>query len=640
MSRKDYRTCEPFRAWNRLEPRPKEYDFDRVLQAQVHDPLWFLTRQWQFGEFQGEDTGSPIFAKLLIEKNKLVKYKLLDGAVQNYAEDQPLEAIVEHQDRMLGYQERIQAGNQWLKTLQLKGNAYNQNKPGPSDPDFVAADYKAAILGIYPLVVPSIDNSDPESEVQSLQLQSNRKMMNYVQAFAGRVPDGLEIYRAIKADGPGFVNGLVIESEHKDFIGEATESFLNWLEGLYPEIVQQENAWNARQLEYQFHCAVPEKQGSNTILAANEYFNGRLDWHSFDVETAAVQNNTLRSSNAKQRKELISSDLLSFIPTPAEYAGMPSSRFWEFEDGKIDFGNITADTTDLSKVIVVQYATMYGNNWFIFPYPMTTGTISQIQGIVVTDVFGQRTFVDAANQGESDDWQSWGMFNLSSWNANKSSTLPADTRLLVPPAVPKIQESAPIEEVLFLRDETANLVWAIENQIESLLGTGMDGSKAAAELLNYLDSLIEQEELTTDEAAKLKYLLANTVPENWIPFISIHLEGQNRAVQLQRASMPRIMGTAKIPIRPRTGILRSGFEYDPNAESNPYINPSANKQEAPYFINEEEVPKAGTRVSASFQRTRWYDGKVVHWFGYKKTPGKGEGNSGLKFDRVEFIAKP
>lgn len=53
MARLDYYSCDPFRAWNRLEGRPRKAEFEDVFAATVHDPLWFLTRQWQFGEMQG-----------------------------------------------------------------------------------------------------------------------------------------------------------------------------------------------------------------------------------------------------------------------------------------------------------------------------------------------------------------------------------------------------------------------------------------------------------------------------------------------------------------------------------------------------------------------------------------------------------
>ena len=137
----------------------------------------------------------------------------------------------------------------------------------------------------------------------------------------------------------------------------------------------------------------------------------------------------------------------------------------------------------------------------------------------------------------------------------------------------------------------------------------------------------------------LRYILSNTVPENWIPFISIHLEEQNRAVQLQRASMPRVSENEQVPIRPRTDILRYGFQYDKRLELAPYVNPRANVQQSPYFIHEEEIPRSGIKVIANFQRTRWYQGKIVHWLGYRKTLGRGEGNSGIQFDRVEFLPR-
>ena len=34
------------------------------VSARVFDPLWLLTRQWQVGEFQGEDAGMPVLARV------------------------------------------------------------------------------------------------------------------------------------------------------------------------------------------------------------------------------------------------------------------------------------------------------------------------------------------------------------------------------------------------------------------------------------------------------------------------------------------------------------------------------------------------------------------------------------------------
>jgi hypothetical protein len=52
-------------AWNRLEGRPrKPNSFDRSLAAEIRDAAWMLTRQWQLGEFEGDDAGSPVAAQV------------------------------------------------------------------------------------------------------------------------------------------------------------------------------------------------------------------------------------------------------------------------------------------------------------------------------------------------------------------------------------------------------------------------------------------------------------------------------------------------------------------------------------------------------------------------------------------------
>jgi hypothetical protein len=105
----------------------------------------------------------------------------------------------------------------------------------------------------------------------------------------------------------------------------------------------------------------------------------------------------------------------------------------------------------------------------------------------------------------------------------------------------------------------------------------------------------------------------SAVPENWIPFIPVHVPGDNRSVQLQRAAMPSAAdGT---PVRPRTALLREGLDAG-----------------RPYLVNEEEVPQAGTRVSVAYHRARWRDGRPVVWLGARRGVGRGERSSGLGFD--------
>ena len=136
------------------------------------------------------------------------------------------------------------------------------------------------------------------------------------------------------------------------------------------------------------------------------------------------------------------------------------------------------------------------------------------------------------------------------------------------------------------------------------------------------------------EGVKLKYRLGNTVPENWIPFLPTHIPGNNRAIRLQRASMPRWFNNEFTQIRPLTSILREGMHNNSTTEEWLYVNSQAENQNTPYFIFEEEVPRSGVQVQSTWQRTRWYNGKIVCWYGRRKKPSRGEGASGLAFDSV------
>ena len=68
--------------WTRLEPLPREGSMTRSLQAQVRDPLWFLTRQWQVGEFLGDDAGSPVQATLGLEQRSTLRRTDLGSTIR------------------------------------------------------------------------------------------------------------------------------------------------------------------------------------------------------------------------------------------------------------------------------------------------------------------------------------------------------------------------------------------------------------------------------------------------------------------------------------------------------------------------------------------------------------------------------
>jgi len=55
----------------RLEPVRPATDLDAGLRARVADPVWFLARQWQLGEHEGEDASTPVEVRLDVSHDRL-----------------------------------------------------------------------------------------------------------------------------------------------------------------------------------------------------------------------------------------------------------------------------------------------------------------------------------------------------------------------------------------------------------------------------------------------------------------------------------------------------------------------------------------------------------------------------------------
>jgi hypothetical protein len=178
------------------------------------------------------------------------------------------------------------------------------------------------------------------------------------------------------------------------------------------------------------------------------------------------------------------------------------------------------------------------------------------------------------------------------------------------------------EEVFLVRDEVANMAWAVEKTVPLASGISRPGSEVAKQTFNYLQSLISGSGAPPELAAAVRYQAMNSVPENWIPFIPVHVPNNNRQIQLQRAAMPRILVGDSSPaqkVQPQTSLMRHGLDVTPGRT---------------YFLHEEEVPRAGARVTQYYARSRWTQGQVYTWLRAQKQTGRGEASSGLAFDRL------
>jgi hypothetical protein len=601
--------------WNRLEARPRTDNFDRALKAEVRDALWMLTKQWQLGEFLGDDAGSPAFSKMYLGKTKLTKYVPGSNAVQTFDETVPLEAKVEKRKipfaagaSVLSLDIRLLMGRQWLKLISSFGSS-------------VADDY---ILK-YKIALPDADRK------ADAMLTAHKETWEQFTAVAGRCMDGALLYFYLKEDNTRHAYdgiGSLSAGQFNDIDTKAAK-FLVWFEKLfYQPQAGEGDAWNPMQLEYQFACSAPN-EGSEKVLVADEYYHGHMDWYNLDIDP---RNQPLDETGIPTPAGIEDALKLSFMPVPLSFDGMPNTRWWTFEDGRTNFGNINPSTTDLGKLLFIEFALNYSNDWFLLPVTMPAGSIATVKGLSVTNVFGERLWIEASGAGGLDDaWNKWSMFTLNTRGNRDEAT---DNSLLVLPTVSKILEGKPVEEVRLIRDEMANMVWGIEHIIPLATGIGKRGNEAAAELKSRYQQLIDKAvkdgtiiPVVKNYKADISYNVMNSVPENWIPFIPVKIEKNKRSIRLQRAAMPRILNRDTenpAKVEPRTVLLREGLDIQPKST---------------YFINEEEVTRAGTDVYHSYQRTRWYNGKVITWLGARKQTGRGEGSSQLAFDQSVNVTK-
>jgi hypothetical protein len=567
------RAMPVIKGWNRLEGRPRAVDFERSLQAEVRDALWFLTRQWQFGEFEGEDAASPVDVRTLVRCAPLVRYAPHEGAAVPYDRSVPLEARVEGERVPADLTTHLQVTRYFWALLA------GQPRIGTIRPLYLSAT-------AYALTEAAIEGFLDADARQTLSLAASRTL-NGARLLA-EIADGSHETRV-----DGFAG---LAAQERSDLKQAGHDLLAWYRRLYHAPAPGEEAWAPRFLEYRFACAADGPGQARTVLAAEQYAEGRLDWSAFDLDASGAGPIAEGVSTPATPAD---EHALSFVPAPVTFGGMPSHRYWEFESRKTEFADIDANTTDLAKLLLTEFALVWGNDWCVIPYVVEVGSLCEVAGMLVIDDFGETTLVHAAGRGRDDTWQRWAMFTLATNRADGA----ADVRLFLPPTVTGSMEGGPIEKVLFLRDEMANMVWAVERTVPSALGSGADGYEVARRLAGPEPPAPPLHET----AARARYLLGTDVPHNWIPFIPVHVPGSARSVQLQRARMP---GPAR------------------------RVNGRVLAVPAPYFVNEEEVPRVGKIVTRTFQRCRWLNGTTHVWLGRKAATGRGEGGSGLAFDQV------
>ncbi len=570
--------------WNRVEGSVRDASLEPGLQARLADPLWLLHRQWQLGEFKAEDAASPVEIEIGYGGSKLSTYHHVAAAqgsiaAQPYPEQVPLETVVERQAVYSGssaWALAAEAGLHALRLLDAYGaGAHRQRlrlahtlRPLPKDdPLLRSEDRHRAVL---------LQRSAIDGLALSVRLRGKK---------------GLDVAAEIG-----------VPETDRQKVGDALEAWRDWYSAYVSTPGAIPESWQPRRMEHGFQVSARSKD-SRVTLAADEYPGGHLDWWSFDLRRNSTHGTRVDTGRPYRPGKVRA------IPTPMRYAGMPADRFWEREEGRVWFGGLQGGPADLARLVVAEFATVHGDDWFLVPLAVDEGSLVRVTSVRVVDCFGRSETIEPAARIDGPK-RVFRMFELD--GDDGPDTQSVGPWLFVVPSLVQVDHGRVIEQVDFARDEGANVAWAIEQIVENKLGHPVRRREAWLEQ----QAAATRAEATTaaPRDATWRYLLQSTVPPHWIPLVPT-----------------RVANTEQVNLR--RGKMQQWEDFPPAVGAGPLsdvLQPGKVLR-----VCEEEVPREGIQVLRRWQLARDSEGRVHLWLGRRKRVGRGERASGLRFDIIE-----
>lgn len=559
-------------ALTRLEPQSVSGDPSSGADAVVADALWMIGRQWQLGELLGEDVGSPVSVRVRRRALPITAWAPAgrmdgtDGDVatptwRSWPKGASLDELVEHVPRAgveRGLRWRAETGSQLAEMLRDAGH-----------PD--AAD---RLLTDHPLVLEP-DPSDPDGHLDPV---AERLFL----VLGGAVPDGGSARAALEAGQPGWVTAAGDPAG----AGAVAEDWLRWVGGS-PEAG---GAWTTTRLEHRFLLRFGHSDDS-VVLRATAFGSGAARWHHFEWVRGAT---VALDGDANLPAIESASDVM--LATPLRYPGMPADRYWQLEENSVDVSGIEAQPHDLARLCLAEFALVSGDDWLAIPVDGMLGAVNQIESVEVTTTFGETVAVPEA----ADDRRRRG-FRMFEVTTGGNESLPG---VVLPPIAARPLLGETVEEIAFVRDETANMGWAVERIVPGRSG---DPRRRTSEAPPARPTPPDN----VDPNAVL-YELQVPVPKHWIPLVPVR-------------TAPGVVGLRK-------GAMLS--------EGQPVLPASLLLEPTPLTFPTEEIPREGITVRAVPALARRADGSYARWTGHRISVGRGEGSSGFASDSARPARRP
>lgn len=346
--------------------------------------------------------------------------------------------------------------------------------------------------------------------------------------------------------------------------------------------------WNSSRLEYE--C---DLRGEGLTLHVSEYDGRELDWYNFDV------NSVSGLSVEKERT-------FRLLPRSLRVAGMPSARFWEFEDADTNVTLLASAEPNFLQMLLAEFLMIDCDNWCCIPVEMQPGDIQRLSRVRVIDSFGIATDLEPTLK----EWggEAWSVFTLSSQDGSSSKV--DGSYLYLPNIVPTLAQTDSVEEIHFVPDELSNSVWAVEQHYTDQTGEKIDrGDVESAQGKNRRESATEP----PNGSPMPVFRLMSPVPSHWIPYVPRRkrsISGSAVSEMYLRRARTDEAASIENP-QYRTRILEESWQ-----------------------LREEEIPRTGLRVQRLWKYAKDWNGNDYFWIGRRKDISSAEHSAGLDFDYV------
>jgi hypothetical protein len=556
-------------------------------EARIADPAWMLGRQWQFGELTGEDAGSVVSVHVRSRALPITAWAPLgDGDADDLAnlpwrpwrDGALLEELIQDIPVLAfgsGLRQRAEAGAQLVELLTEWGEA----------------DLAESLAARFPLALEpeNADDAPPDGETDGERTARLARVAAFdaldpqakrlLGVLGGAVPDAAAIAATLGQGQPDWVNDNASDPGRTFAV---LQSWLEWMQGA-PD---SGGAWSTERLEYRFALRFGDDD-SAVYARGTQFGSAEVRWS--DLEWVDGAQGAALPEGAPAGAPVESS--ATMLATPLRYPGMPVDRYWQLEEGNIDLGAIEAQPNDLARLCLAEFAMTSGDDWLTVPLDGLLGAINQVSEATLTDDFG-----DSVAVPELVD-PAFSMFQVA---ARGGRRLPG---IVLPPVAAGTLVGEPMEEVLFLRDEMANMAWAIEWTVQ-----GRSGNPRSRMSEPPWPADPWPDGLTPDE---LVYRLQTPIPAHWIPLVPVAL--RPGSVSLRKGAL----------LRDGKPILPAGVTLRPT----------------PLTFPGEELPREGLHLRAVPVLARRADGRYAKWAAYRVRTGRGEASSRLAWDAALAITE-